>query len=75
MAVVAVISERVSVGIFPVKQENTGKLRRSSRKGGKRLGFPTISQLVTPKFPTHLNREFSGANRELFPVEQGRSRS
>ena len=73
MAVVAVISERVSVGIFPVKQENTGKLRRSSRQGGKRLGFPTISQLVMPKFPTHLNREFSGANRELFP--EGKSRS
>ena len=35
-------------------------------KVGRRLSFPTITQLVTPKFPTHPNREFSGANRELF---------
>ena len=40
-------------------------------KARKRLGFPTISQLLTPKFPTHPNREFSGANRELFAAEQG----
>ena len=39
-------------------------------KAGRRLGFPTMSQLVTPKFPTHLNREFCAANRELFPAEQ-----
>jgi len=42
-------------------------------KAGRRLGFPTMSQLVTPKFPTHLNREFCAANRELFPAEQGKS--
>ena len=39
-------------------------------KAGRGLGFPTISQLLTPKFPTHPNREFCGANRELFPAEQ-----
>ncbi|MGB6924203.1 MAG: hypothetical protein WBE08_12165, partial [Methyloceanibacter sp.] len=39
----------------------------------RRLGFPTISQLLTSKFPTHPNREFSGANRELFSAEQGKS--
>jgi hypothetical protein len=35
----AVISELVSVGIFPVKRENTGKFCKSSREGGKTLGF------------------------------------
>ena len=32
MAEEAVISELVSVGIFPVKRENTGKFRRSRRE-------------------------------------------
>jgi hypothetical protein len=51
-------------------QGNFGDLAAKARR---RLSFPTISQLVTPKFPTHPNREFSGANRELFPAEQGKS--
>jgi hypothetical protein len=42
-------------------------------KARRRLGFPTINQLVTPKFPTHPNREFSGTNRELFHADQGKS--
>ena len=45
-----------------------GNFADLAAKAGSRLGFPTISQLVTPKFPTHLNREFYGANRELFPA-------
>jgi hypothetical protein len=47
----AVISELVSVGIFPVKQENTGKLRRSSRKGGKRLGFSDYKSASYAQIP------------------------
>ena len=39
-------------------------------KARRRLEFPTISQLLTPKFPTYPNREFCRANRELFPAEQ-----
>src|SRR6478609_602252 len=40
-------------------------------KSGKPLAryFPEVvapSQLVTPQFPTHLNREFSRADRECF---------
>jgi len=50
-----------------------GNFADLAAKAGRRFGFPTISQLVTPKFPTHPNREFSGANRELFPAEQGKS--
>ena len=34
-------------------------------KARRRLGFPTISQLLTPKFPTHLNRELFRRNREF----------
>jgi len=55
----------------------TGKIQGNfpdlAAKAGRRLGFPTVSQLVTPKFPTHPNRQFCGANRELFPAEQGKS--
>ena len=50
-----------------------GNFADLTAKAGRRLDFPTISQLVTPKFPTHPNREFSGANRELFPAEQGKN--
>ena len=39
----------------------------------RKFGFPKISQLLTTKFPTHQNREFCRANRELFPAEQGRA--
>ena len=49
-------------------QGNSPDLAAKVRRG---LGFPSISQLVTPKFPAHRNREFSGANRELFAAEQG----
>jgi len=45
-----------------------GNFANLAAKAGRRRGFPTISQLVTPKFPTHPNREFSGANRKLFPA-------
>ena len=48
-----------------------GILPDLAAKAKKRIGFPTISQLLTAKFPPHPNREFSGANRELFPAEQG----
>ena len=50
-----------------------GNFADLAAKAGRRLGFPTISQPLTPKFPTHQNREFCGANRELFPAEQGKS--
>ena len=43
-----------------------GNLADLAAKAGRRLGFPIIDQLLTSKFPTHPNREFSGANRELF---------
>ena len=69
MAVLAVSSERVSADKFSLLSGNI--IQRNfadlAAKAGRRLGFPTISQLVTPKFPTHLNREFCGANRECFP--------
>jgi len=52
---------------FPDHWENTGKLYRFRGEGRETAWFPNISQLVTPKFPTHLNREFCGANRECFP--------
>ena len=71
----AVFGERLSGFKFPVKRENTGKFCKSSREGAKRDQFSVISQLLTPKFPTHPNREFYGANRELFPAEQGKSLS
>ena len=55
----------------------TGKIQGNfpdlAAKARRRLGFPIISQLLTPKFPTHPNREFCRANRELFPAEQGKS--
>lgn len=41
-----------------------GNFVDSAAKAQWRLGFPTIDQLVAPKFPTH-------PNRELFPAEQG----
>jgi hypothetical protein len=41
LAVEAVISEPVSVGIFPVKRENTGNFRRSSLKNAIGLSFRT----------------------------------
>jgi len=41
LAVEAVISEPVSVGVFPVKRENTGNFRRSSLKDAIRLSFRT----------------------------------
>ena len=48
-------SSRPVKSLFPGKiQENYADL---AAKGGKSLGFPTIRQLVTPKFPTHENRE------------------
>src|SRR5665811_1080528 len=50
-----------------------GNFADLAAKAGSRLCFPTISQLLTPKFPTHQNREFCRANRELFPAEQGKS--
>jgi hypothetical protein len=49
-----------------------GNFADLAAKAGRGFGFPTTSQLVTPKFPTHLNREFSGANRELFPRIAGK---
>jgi hypothetical protein len=49
-------------------QGNFADLAAKAERG---LSFPTTSQLVTPKFPTHLNREFSGANRESFPGRAG----
>ena len=73
VAVLAVFGERLSGFKFPVKRENTGKFCKSSREGAKRDQFSVISQLLTPKYPTHPNREFYGANRELFPAEQGKS--
>ena len=55
----------------------TGKIQGNfpdlAAKARRQLGFPIISELVTPKFPTHPNREFFGANRELFPADQGKS--
>ena len=48
-----------------------GNFADLATKAGRRLCFPTISQLLTPKFPTYPNREFCRANRELFPAEQG----
>gem|GEM_PF-6388566 len=55
----------------------TGKIQGNfpdlAAKARRQLGFPIISQLLTPKFPTHPNREFCRANRELFPAEQGKS--
>jgi hypothetical protein len=48
-----------------------GNFADLAAKAGRGLGFPTISQLLTLKFPTHQNREFCRANRELFPAEQG----
>jgi len=42
-------------------------------KARRAIRFPTISQLLTPKFPAHQNREFCRVNRELFPAEQGKS--
>ena len=36
-------------------------------KAGRPVGLPTMSQLVTPKFPTHPNRDFCRANRDCFP--------
>ena len=68
LAVVAVFGERLSGFKFPVKLENTGKFRKSSHEVAKTARFLTISQLVTPKFPPHPNREFSEANGELFPA-------
>jgi hypothetical protein len=50
-----------------------GNFADLAAKAGGQLSFPNISQLVTPKFPTHQNREFCRANRELFPAEQGKS--
>ena len=46
-------------------QGNFADLAATARRG---LSFLSINQLLTSKFPTHLNREFSGANRELFPA-------
>jgi len=49
--------------------------RRRLRNLARRLKpiYSDKCQLVTTEFPTHPNREFSGANRELFPAEQGKS--
>jgi hypothetical protein len=51
VAVLAVISERVSAGIFPVKGEDTGKFRRSSREGGKRARFSDYKSAGYAKIP------------------------
>jgi hypothetical protein len=64
----AVVGEPVSVRVSLLSGKIQGNFADLAAKEGRWLGFPTISQLVTPKFPTHLNREFSGANRELFPA-------
>jgi hypothetical protein len=73
--------EPVSVN-FPDNRENTGKFPGFSREGEKTVGFPIIRQLLTPKFPTHKNREFSertdgilsfAACSGTFPDLKGRS--
>jgi len=51
MAVLVVISERVSAGIFPVKRENTGKFRGSSREGGTRAPFSDYTSAGYAKIP------------------------
>jgi hypothetical protein len=53
--------------------KGAGHFADLAAKADRRLGFPTISQLVAPKFSTRPNRDSSGANRELFPAEQGKS--
>jgi hypothetical protein len=71
MRLLSFCSERLSAGQNSLI---TGKIQGNfadlTAKAGRRLDFPTISQLITPKFPAHLNREFYRANRELFPAEQ-----
>jgi hypothetical protein len=60
LAVGTVISEPVSAGDFPVKRENTGIFADSPAELGPGSVFRTASQIVTAKFPTHLNREIFG---------------
>ena len=67
LAVLAVFGERLSGSNSLLSGKIQGNFADLTAKTGRRLDFPTISQLVTPKFPTHLNREFSGTNRECFP--------
>ena len=74
VAVLGGCGERVSEFEFPDHREIQGIFADLTAKAGRRLGFPTISQLVRPKFPTHPNREFSGANRDSFSAAQGKSR-
>ena len=69
----AVFGEKLSAFKFPDAGKIQGNFPDLTAKAERPLGFPTMSQLVTPKFPTHPNREFCRANRELFPAEQGKS--
>ena len=50
-----------------------GKFQNLAANTQNGPGFLTVDPSVTPKFPMHRNREFSGTNRELFPADQGKS--
>jgi hypothetical protein len=73
VAVLAVIGERLSGFKSLLSGKIQGNFADLAAKARREISFPSISQLLTPKFPTHPNREFSGANREFFPAEQGKS--